>query len=96
LNSSGTVIGLFPDRIYEQVNLQLLPDDLLVLYTDGVVEARNGKEEEFGEETLQDFVLKHQSDPAKTFISELLRKIAAFVGDAPQHDDLTVVALKIL
>src|SRR6185503_13103988 len=73
LNSSGTVIGLFPDRIYEQVNLQLLPNDFLVLYTDGVVEARNGREEEFGEERLQDFLSKHQDEPAKSFISDLLK-----------------------
>jgi sigma-B regulation protein RsbU (phosphoserine phosphatase) len=95
LNASGTVIGLFPDREYKQVCLQLEKGDLIVLFTDGLVEARNSKEEEFGEERVSGWMAQTAGLGAKDFITGLLSNVKEFVGQAPQHDDLTVVALKI-
>jgi len=96
LNSSGTVIGLFPNREYQQVQLQLQTGDLLLLFTDGLVEAQNMQEEEFGEERLHKWLLDNGAPTARDLISSLLKEVGAFVGEAQQHDDLTVVALKIL
>jgi serine phosphatase RsbU (regulator of sigma subunit) len=95
LDSSGTVIGLFKDREYKQVELQLEKGDLLVLFTDGMIEARNLKQEEFGEERVTAWMAQTSGVPTKEFITGLLQNVKTFVGAAPQHDDLTIVAMKI-
>jgi len=96
LDSSGTVIGLFKDREYKQIQVQLERGDLLVLFTDGLIEARNLKEEEYGEERVSGWMAQTSGLSAKEFISSLLTNVKTFVGTAPQHDDLTVVAMKVI
>ncbi len=95
LEASGTVIGLFPDISYESRIISCLPGDILVIYSDGVTEARNEKEEEFGEERLQAMVQMHGHLSAQELLQLLLKEVIQFAGSAPQHDDLTLVIAKI-
>jgi serine phosphatase RsbU (regulator of sigma subunit) len=93
LTEGGMVLGLFATAEYECGTVQLRPGDHLVLFTDGVLEARNKKGEEFGQERL--YTLLHEN--ARASASEILRQlreaIALFSAGTPQHDDITMMVL---
>jgi sigma-B regulation protein RsbU (phosphoserine phosphatase) len=94
LEPGGTVIGLIENVQYQQGSVRICPGDLLVAFTDGISEAMNLADEEWGEERLIEAI---RSCPAKT-AQELLECIFAaatqFAGAAPQHDDMTLVVLR--
>ncbi len=75
--------------------IQLGSGDVLFLYTDGLVEARNSRHEEFGEQKLCDIVLRHRDKGVASIKAEVLNQIHSFVSGHPQHDDLTVVVIKV-
>ena len=68
--------------------------DLLLMYTDGVTEAMNEQEEEFGAERLADLVATHGHKSAEAVVDEILRAVKEFTGGGPNADDLTMVSIK--
>ena len=92
----GPVIGLFRDCAYEQGSFALEPGDLLVLFTDGISESMNNNDEEWGEESLIDLAKTCYGLTAVEAMSRIMTAAKAFAAGAPQHDDMTVVALRIL
>ncbi|MBU1106761.1 MAG: SpoIIE family protein phosphatase [Candidatus Riflebacteria bacterium] len=89
--SKGLPLGILEDYAYESVSFKLKKDDLLFLYTDGVTEARNHNEEEFGESGLKKFLARPRSqDPA----GSLLEEVQHFSETAKQHDDITAVSIE--
>jgi sigma-B regulation protein RsbU (phosphoserine phosphatase) len=91
--AGGSPLGLDPDASFQQVHCDLLPGDALVLYTDGVIEALNAKQELFDEERTIEAI--HKSDGTVDGILASLRTaIDAFIGRAPQSDDVTMVCLR--
>jgi phosphoserine phosphatase RsbU/P len=95
LTTGGLVIGLFDHSHYEQETIQLQSGDLLVAYTDGVTEALNEAEEEFGEERLQSSLAEAAHLPADEVRDFLVRHLQQWCASAPQHDDLTFIVLKV-
>lgn len=95
LTTSGMALGVVPFDSVATNTIQLQPGDTLVLYTDGVVEAHNEEMEMFGEERLFDSLKEHQSLPPQQIVDTLIEEVALFAEGAPQHDDLTLVILKI-
>jgi sigma-B regulation protein RsbU (phosphoserine phosphatase) len=92
----GLPLGALRSASYTQQVVALEPGDCLLIVSDGVVEAMNGAGELWGFERLEAaFELAGDRDPAAV-IEAILARVRAFVADAPQHDDMTVVALKIL
>ena len=97
----GMVVGLKLDhgemfeRLLREETIRLNRGDLCVFFTDGVSEAMNGADELFGEERLGALVQEHAHLPSDELRERVLREIAAFVGDAPQHDDMTMILLKV-
>jgi sigma-B regulation protein RsbU (phosphoserine phosphatase) len=87
-------VGLLPNRTYEAGALQLDPGDLLALYTDGVTEADNLDEEEFGLERTIECLKAHREEEPETILDRLFEAIDGFAGGAPQHDDITALVLK--
>ena len=89
------MVGLILDAPYTEQSLQLQPGDLLLAYTDGISEAMNRREDEWGEERMVDAAAEVLESPA----SEVLRKVFAaadkFTAGAPQHDDMTLLVLKL-
>jgi sigma-B regulation protein RsbU (phosphoserine phosphatase) len=96
LETGGTVIGFFPDTPYQQETVHLFPGDTLLIYSDGVSEAMNAHEEEFGEERLAALVASNKELPAVALRDLILEKISDFVGEASQYDDLTLVIAKVV
>jgi serine phosphatase RsbU (regulator of sigma subunit)/putative methionine-R-sulfoxide reductase with GAF domain len=94
LRTHGMALGVLPDVEFEERTVHLDPGDVLVFYTDGVIEASDEKQEMFGRERLYQVVSAHRSEPAKTLARSIDRDIAHFSGDAPQFDDFTLVIAK--
>lgn len=95
LSQGGMVIGLFPFAAYDEGTVQLRPGDVLIIFSDGVTEALNPGEEEFGEERLQSLLRQFAHLPAKDMAAAIAKELRAWIATADQHDDLTFVLLKV-
>jgi phosphoserine phosphatase RsbU/P len=96
LDIGGTVIGLIGDAQYEQGKIQLEPGDLLVSYTDGITEAINPAGDDWGEPALIDTIGKLRNLEAKEILKGVMSEANAFAAGAEQHDDMTLVVLRLL
>ncbi len=95
LTTSGMALGVAPFDHIDTEQITLEPGDLLVLYTDGVVEAHNLKMEMFGEAKLIEVIDKNSNLNAQDLVNELLQEVAMFAEGTLQFDDLTLLVLKI-
>lgn len=92
LSTAGMALGV--QETEPQVEKKVLREgDLLFLYTDGVIEAHDPDRQLFGKERLQQFLRRCKSGSAERIVDELLQEIQLFCRDAPQADDLTLVAM---
>jgi phosphoserine phosphatase RsbU/P len=91
----GVPLGSFPGIVYDQVTLELQPDDLFVFCTDGIFEALNPQGTEFGARRICDVVEKHQREPARLIVDAIFEAVTTFRDSAAQLDDMTAVAVKI-
>jgi sigma-B regulation protein RsbU (phosphoserine phosphatase) len=96
LEDGGPVVGLFKPARYSQACAQLTEGDAIVLFTDGISEAMNAADEEWGEERLMEAVRACRQQPATEMIDSLMRDADAFVAGAPQHDDMTIMVVKLV
>jgi sigma-B regulation protein RsbU (phosphoserine phosphatase) len=94
LKKGGLVLGLMPEVEYESEETQIHPGDLLVTFTDGVTEAMNEDDEEYGEERLEKLLLKHRDKSARELFDLVMEDVEEFTGGASQHDDITLVLFK--
>ena len=94
LNSTGVPVGMFPDASWRQETLTLSPGDLLCVYTDGLTEAVNVREEEFGMERLSALIGAGRDVPLKGLCDRVLSDVADFAVDMPQYDDQTLLFLR--
>ena len=90
----GPPLGLFPDLDYAESSVTLVPGDFLVLYTDGITEAMNGRNEQFTADRL-DEILAHCTLSAKQMVDAILVGIDGFTEHLDPHDDQTLVVAKI-
>ncbi len=88
-------LATMEDIPYMEGTIQLQEGDTLFLYTDGVPEATNAHNELFGMERLEKVMQEHFADDPAVLLPNVRREVDAFVGDAPQFDDLTMLSLKI-
>jgi sigma-B regulation protein RsbU (phosphoserine phosphatase) len=96
LNAEGVALGVLDEIPLKSVELQLRPGDVVVLYTDGVTEAMNENDEEYGVERLTACVEAEKGRSSKEIIDALVRDITKFAGAKAQHDDITIMVLKVL
>jgi sigma-B regulation protein RsbU (phosphoserine phosphatase) len=96
LETGGIVLGMLPKMPYQEECVQLKPGDLLLMYSDGITEAMNRQEEEFGEERLCKLLADSQNLSAESLLQKILSEVSAFTGEVPQQDDMTLVAIKLL
>jgi serine phosphatase RsbU (regulator of sigma subunit) len=93
LNPTATVLGVFRDWNCTVEHCAMHPGDVLALYTDGVTEAFNSDEEDFGEARLVDALRRHREEPAQSIVTSIVDEVRRF--SAPeQHDDITLIVAK--
>jgi sigma-B regulation protein RsbU (phosphoserine phosphatase) len=102
LAPSGIVVGLrIPGatekfaELLEEDRISLNKNDVLVLYTDGITEAMNAQSDLFGEGRLSRLVAEHGHLDSGELRERILREVEAFVGGADQHDDMTMILIKV-
>ncbi|MEP7343407.1 MAG: SpoIIE family protein phosphatase [Acidobacteriota bacterium] len=95
LDRGGMVLGLFCDVEYEDVELKLESGDVLVAFTDGLIEAHNPDGEEFGEERTKQVLIRNAHLSAAEIEQQMLRAANAWTNGAEQEDDLTLVIFKV-
>ncbi len=94
--SEGSVpIGMFEGSSYREVRQQLSPGDLLVLFTDGVVETPNAADEEFGAARLVDLLRRNRERPLDHIVRRVLDDLSAWSGGAEAYDDVTLVLARV-
>jgi sigma-B regulation protein RsbU (phosphoserine phosphatase) len=94
LSIGGLLLGMFPEATYESATLHLEPGEVLVLYSDGVTEARNEEDDEYGEERLAAFLKEHRNTDPEILVESLIRAVFEFSKDGKPGDDVTVAVIR--
>ncbi len=94
LQTGGILLGFMNDYKYEEDTYLMKNGDVLFIYSDGLTEAMNSREEEFGEDRLQQLIQNSLSLKAEEIINKTISEIKEFAGDTPQMDDMTVMVIK--
>ncbi len=95
LTADGPVVGLLPDIAYSEQRLQLRPGDLLLAYTDGISEAMNLGNEEWGEQRMLETALRSSASSASEALDIIFQAADAFTAGAAQYDDMTLLVLRL-
>lgn len=94
LEIGGLPLGIMSARPYQSGTASLAPGDLLLIFTDGLVEAENAQAQEFGEERMLPVMQSVDGVPAKEVLQRLLQSVDRYVGQTRQHDDITCLVVK--
>ncbi|MDD1728591.1 MAG: serine/threonine-protein phosphatase, partial [Methanospirillum sp.] len=92
---TGIAIGILDDIPYDQKSVQLHTGDVILLYTDGVTEAVNPANEEFGVPRLITTMQNSLSLPVQDIVDTVVTSVSNFSGTQPQHDDITLLIIRV-
>jgi sigma-B regulation protein RsbU (phosphoserine phosphatase) len=95
LEEGGTVIGLFPDAEYNRGSAKLDPGDVMVCCTDGILEANNTADDEYGTERLAAAVAAHRTKPAQAIVDAVMTEVNAFSVGGKNIDDKVLMVVKV-
>ncbi len=96
LKVKGMPLGITRRAKYDELELNLYSGDVLVLTSDGIIEAQNKEGEMFGLKRMEQVIHKYRSSTSAKIIDQLLASVQIFVNDTPQYDDITVMVVKVL
>ena len=96
LDVGGTVVGLLASYPYQQAAVELAAGDILIAYTDGVSEAMNKADEEWGDDRLMETIESCDGIAAQQIMERVFVAADAFVAGAKQHDDMTMVVMRVV
>jgi len=91
----GVPLGSFAGVTYDEIELEMRPNDLLVFCTDGIFESSDERGSEFGARRACEVVARHRNDPARVIVDAMFDAVLEFRGSAPQADDMTVVVVRV-
>ena len=92
----GPALGIFPTAQYTNLSSQLVAEDLIFLYTDGLFEVENAESKLFTEEQLRELVSKHSNLPPEVLVEEVVHEVEEFTGRKDFPDDLCAVGIQLL
>jgi sigma-B regulation protein RsbU (phosphoserine phosphatase) len=95
LAEGGPVLGLLPAQTYHTASATATAGDVIVLFSDGITEAPNRRDEQFGEERLLALAQQHADLPARAICDAILADVRAFTGDRPSPDDQTLLVVRL-
>jgi phosphoserine phosphatase RsbU/P len=93
LDVGGLPLGIQAEAKYESASVALAPGDWMIIFTDGLVEAENARQAEYGESRLITVMGANTSATPKEMLDRLMASVDLFVGTTPQHDDITCVLI---
>lgn len=97
--SEGLGIGIRPSQDFDPRNQEITvtveSGDLLVLYTDGIVEAMNAQSEQYGEDALKKTLISLHQNTSREITARIFESVEAFAGKEKQHDDMTMVVIRV-
>ncbi len=96
LDAEGLILGIKRDVIFEEKSIQLQRGDMLLLYTDGITEARNASGEFFGNERLCSILGKVSNEQPEQVVETIHREVTGFIGSPIAEDDISMVVMKVL
>ncbi len=94
LMPTGIVLGAVENREYFSRTIGIGTGDIIVMYTDGITESINAREEMYGEERLYSIIRTNARLPAQEILAKILESVQQFTGDMPQFDDITLMVIK--
>jgi serine phosphatase RsbU (regulator of sigma subunit) len=94
LSGGGMILGILPHAPFKESRMQMGPGDVLVLFSDGVTEAVNRKDEDFGEERLAALAASLRDRPVAEIVEAIDDAVTEFTEGAPPADDITVVVAR--
>jgi len=95
LDEGGPVLGVLPGATYRQTQVAVQPGDLLVVFSDGILEAANALDEEFGEERILAAVEENWAGSPTEICDAVLAKVRIFLGKELPHDDQTLMVVRL-
>jgi sigma-B regulation protein RsbU (phosphoserine phosphatase) len=96
LTVGGLALGIMQNAQYKERALGLNSGDIFLFYTDGVTEAKNEKDEEFGTGRLEKILLENRNLKAKEILNKIYQEVKEFTQGKPGQDDLTMIVIKVL
>jgi sigma-B regulation protein RsbU (phosphoserine phosphatase) len=96
IQAEGFPLGLFPNAEYEEFTLSTRPGDLIVFFSDGIVDAVNATGEMFGDARLSAVLQKQSRTTAASTVEAILKAVSDFQSGVDHFDDETVVVLRVL
>jgi sigma-B regulation protein RsbU (phosphoserine phosphatase) len=94
LQTGGLAVGMLEDFPFEEEAVDFGSGDILVICSDGISEAMNSDREQFGDQRLNETIIRHKDDSAEAIIDAIIATVREHVGSAPQMDDITLVVVK--
>jgi sigma-B regulation protein RsbU (phosphoserine phosphatase) len=94
LDVGGLPFGILPDTKYDSATVTLAPEDWLIIFTDGLIEAENAHQDDYGEPRLLSAIAVNASTTPSEMLTRLMAEVDLFVGATPQHDDVTCLLVK--
>jgi sigma-B regulation protein RsbU (phosphoserine phosphatase) len=95
LTATGIAIGALSDAEYTAQTAVLDTGDTIVLYTDGITEAKNTQQDMYGEERLNEMIRASRKLPAAEILNAILESVRMFCGDYAQSDDITLMVIRV-
>lgn len=96
LTTGGIVLSVVEDFQFEDETVSLAPGDMVVMYSDGITEAVNKTQEQYGDQRFIKVLSEARSKSSRAIIEDVLRSVNAFAADTPQTDDMAILVLKRL
>ena len=94
LDTGGSPLGAWPSDEFEERGITLAEGDMVAIFTDGIIEARNEEGSDFGHERLKTFLGEHANQNATDIVAGLYQVVDRYMNNQEQHDDLTVVVIQ--
>jgi serine phosphatase RsbU (regulator of sigma subunit) len=94
LDVGGLPLGILSEAKYESASVTLAPGDWLIIFTDGLVEAENARQDEYGETQLLSVINSAAASTPAEMLNRMMAAVDLFVGSTPQHDDVTCLLVK--
>jgi sigma-B regulation protein RsbU (phosphoserine phosphatase) len=96
LAPTAMALGILPEAPFETLSAELDPGDRILLYTDGITEAANSRDEEYGEERVEAWLRDHRGDDGRALIAGLIDDVVRFASPVRPRDDMTLMTVSRL